>query len=249
MSLIPFPNVPKLPGVPQLARSSQFPAGPGPVLSGAVALGRIALAFLAKPVWGVYKQQTTTGPVVNVGGTDTLNVPAPPVSPVVTPDTIRRFGYKQYYETSDYPVQDGSFASYNKVATPFETVVRMAKSGAGLQNVLTSNPLASGGGGSAQQARARFLAQLDSIIGTLILYEIRTPEKTYQNCNVLGYEIVRDGVEGAFFLTEVDLYFREIRQATAQYTSTAANTTNAKSSSAIPTVNVGTVLAQAISIL
>ena len=44
-----FPNVPQLPGVPQVNRSLAFPAGPPPQVGGAVALGRLALALVSKP--------------------------------------------------------------------------------------------------------------------------------------------------------------------------------------------------------
>jgi hypothetical protein len=37
------------------------------------------------------------------------------------------------------------------------------------------------------------------------------------------------------------VYFREIRIVTSEYSSTATNTTNAKTPGASPTVNVGTV--------
>jgi len=221
MAIIPkpqFPNVPRLPGVPQLLRSSNFPANPGPVLGTAAAVGALWRALFAQPKWGVYRM---VAPPTEEDGVPTVTVRAQ-ARPVVTPDSVLDFGYRKEYEVSDYPLQDGDFASYNKVAQPYEAYVRFSK------------------GGSVQD-REDFLAQIDAIIGTTTLYYILTPERTYINVNPIRHEIIRRGAGGAYFLTEVDLYFREIRSVEAQYTQTAVTTKNAQNPSALPVQNTGTV--------
>jgi hypothetical protein len=226
MAIIPkpvFPNVPKLPGVPQLRRSPQFPAAPPPIVGIAIVLGRLWQALFSQPAWAIYKQAVTT-PQTNDDGVETVTVVAER-EPVVVPDSFLEFGYRNEYTMSDYPVQDGGFASYDKVANPFETMVRMAK-------------------GGSQQERKKFLDSLDAIVGTLDLYDILTPEKTYLGVNVLRYEFARRGNRNAYFFTEVDLYFREIRTVTATYSNTAVTTQNAQEPSAAPVTNTGTVQGQ-----
>lgn len=220
-----FPNVPKLPGVPQVLRSAQFPPAPSPVVGAAVAIGRLWQSLFSQPVWAIYKQPEPTE--TSEDGVETVTVTAER-QPVVVPDSFLEFGYRTEFDVSDYRVQRGSFASYNKVANPFETFIRMAK-------------------GGSQQERKRFLESIDAIVGTLDLYDIVTPEKTYIGVNVLRHEVVRRGRQGAFFLTEVDLYFREIREVTAMYSSTALLTGNALQPSAQPVANVGTVQPQIVS--
>jgi hypothetical protein len=118
-------------------------------------------------------------------------------------------------------VQEGAFASFNKVATPFEIRVRMVKVGTLAQ-------------------RQQFLETLDTISRSLDFYRILTPERSYLNTNITGYRIVRDGARDAYCLWEVEVSFVEIREVQAEYSSTAANTANAKTAAARPTVNRGT---------
>lgn len=225
MPLIPFPNVPKLPGVPQLNRSPAFPAGPPPALGGVIALGRLLLAFLSKPQWGIYADDP---PRVNAPTDDLPTVTVRANNPpVVVPDSIRRFAYKNEWNVSDFPIQNGGFASYNKVNNPFDITLRMTK------------------GGTLKQ-RTTFINQLTDIAGTTSLYKIITPEKTYFSCNVIGFSIVREEQRGAYFLAEVDVSFREIRFVNAEYTNTAQDTANAVDPSALPPVNTGAVQATEI---
>lgn len=227
MAIIPkslFPNVPKLPGVPQLARSNLFPAGPPPILGLALALGKLWQSIFAQPQWAIYRSQKSEEPETDDDGIQTVTVVAKRL-PVVKPDSFGEFSYRNEWSVSDFPVQEGGFASYNKVNNPFEISVRMYH-------------------GGTKQGRAKFLESIEAIAGTLDLYDIVTPERTYLNVNVTRYEVTRRGPRGAYFLSEVDLYFREIRFISASYTTTATETQNARDPSAAPVVNTGTVLAQ-----
>jgi hypothetical protein len=204
MALIPkpkFPNIPKLPGVPQLLRSPLFPPGPPPVLSGVLAGFLLFDAFSAQSAWGVFNSKGER---------------------VVSADNISEFSYSNEYNVSDYPIQDGDFFSYNKVANPFETSLRFTK-------------------GGTKAERRTFLAEIEAVLSSLQLYSIITPERTYTNCNMLRHEVTRRGAKGAYFLTEVDVFFREIRSVTAQYSTSAPVISDPKNASATDVQNNGTV--------
>lgn len=221
MAFIPkalFPNVPKLPGVPQLRRSLQFPAGPPPVLGVAVALGRLWQAIFSQPTWGIYDTDDTNTEENTVTVTGNLK-------PVVQPDSFRKFEYRQEWSVTSAPVQEGGFVNYNKVNNPFELTLRMIKTG-------------------SKSDRAKFLQSIDAIGGTTKLYKILTPERTYFSCNVTGYRIVREEARGAYFLSEVEISFIEIRTTQAEYTATSIATQNAKTDSAKPVENQGAVNGQ-----
>lgn len=206
----PFPNVPKLPGVPQLVRSPILPASPGPVIGTAAALGALWRALLVKNGWGIYQaQKDAQGRYSDE-------------TRVVVPDSFLEFGFRNSSEVSDYPIQDGAFTNYDKVANPYELYVRMSK-------------------GGSKEDRRIFLDSIEAIANTLDLYDILTPEKAYRNVNVTRFEVTRRGPGGAYFLTEVDVFFREIRTVTAQYTTTSVTTRNAQDPSAEPVTNRGTI--------
>lgn len=225
MPLIQFPNVPKLPGVPQVRRSSVFPAALPPVVGLALGVARLLQLFLFGTGWGIYKSQKTTD-VADDTGLESVITTAKRV-PVLTPDTFLEFSYRNESAVADYPIQQGSFVSYDKVANPFEIVLRVAK-----------------GGNTAE--RQKFLDKLESLAGDLELYDIVTPERSYLNVNIVRYEVARRREAGAYWLSEVDIYFREIRFVTPEYLTTtapAADTSDAKQPSARPAANNGTVQA------
>jgi len=186
----PFPNVPQLPGVPQLLRSPLFPTGVPLAIEISATIGSLwgSSSIIAK--WGIFDQTHTQ---------------------IVVPDSVLDFGNRNEWHVADFPIQQGEFASFNKVATPFEISVRLSK-------------------GGTQQDRSTFLANIASIAGDLNLYNIVTPEVVYKNCNITRYELIRRGAQGAYFLTDVDIYFKQIRIVTAQF----STTTNASNFSAIP---------------
>jgi hypothetical protein len=196
----PFPNVPALPGVPQLARSLLFPAGAAPTIGTQATSGALWHATQAAPVWGVFDSAGNR---------------------VVVPDSVSEFGWRQENRIPNFPVQQGQFATYNRVGLPFESSVMLTKGGD-----LTS--------------RSVFLAQVDALIAqaNINLYTIRTPEKSYVNVSVTRAELARRGA-GNFAYFDVELYFIEINEVAAQYSNVATPTNNASVPSAIPTTNQG----------
>lgn len=203
-----FPSVPALPGVPQLARPLGALAAAVPTIirtlfPGPAAPGVLFHAVKTAPVWGVF---------------DAIG------SQVISPDSIMDFNYRAEYRVSDYPVQAGQFANYNKVAVPYEIPIRMVK-------------------GSDLPARTQFESNCKFVAASIDLYTIITPESTYVGVNPTRLELIRRETSGAFFI-EAEMYFRQIQEVTPQYSSTvsaAANTTNAQNPAAQPVTGLGLV--------
>lgn len=101
-----FPDVPMLPGVPQLLRQLPSLAQVAiPLIADALGLGGL---FNAGPQWGIFDQS---------GGL------------VIEPDSFKDLNYKHDWRLPNYPMEKGAFQSYNKVQTPFATRIAMTKGG------------------------------------------------------------------------------------------------------------------------
>jgi hypothetical protein len=113
--------------------------------------------------------------------------------------TLSTLGFDFMKETriSDFPVEAGAFANYNKVETPANPVVTLALSG-------------------TEDDRTRFLTAIDAACVSTDLYTVVTPEITYANYSVERYTYSRRAYKGATLLI-VELSLKEIRQATATY--------------------------------
>lgn len=173
-----FPNVPIAPGVPPVLRN---PASVVTTVSLLVA-DAIRLfngSFLS--VWGIYQNGI----------------------PVIEPDSIVAFDFKQSWLISDYPVEQGAFQSYDKVQTPFEVRIRMSKGGSVL-------------------ARQGFLNNVIAIVGTLALYDIVTPDAIYRSANITSWDYRRTAANGVGMIV-VDMTLVEVRvTATTQFSNTQA---------------------------
>lgn len=201
-----FPNVPNVPGAPQIPRSPDAPVSPSPTLDNESAQSALSSASTAQPLWGVFDSS----------GNLAINA-----------DSVRNFDWRQEYRIGNYPVQQGSFASYDKVTVPFESAVRVIKTG-------------------SLSDRTAFLTQVQAVCASLNLYTIMTPEYSYPNCNVTRAELSRHERNGAYILV-YDIFFQQIIQVTPQYTGTTADgtplpdTSNAQQPTAQPPVNNGQV--------
>ena len=137
-------------------------------------------------------------------------------APIIVADTILGVEYRQDWQLSNYPQEQGAFASYNKVQVPYDARVRMA-SGA---------------------QRGAMLASIADIAGTTDLYDVVTPDATYPNCNITHYDYRRTASNGVSMIV-VDIWLLEVRPLDPN----AGNpsTANAKSPSAAPQDNSGLV--------
>jgi hypothetical protein len=140
---------------------------------------------------------------------------------VVQPDSVMDFGWRKENRIGNFPIQQGQFGTYNRVGLPFESSITLTKGG----------DLAS---------RSAFLQQVDALIAqsNINLYTIRTPEKSYVDVSVTRAELSRRGKDNAFYF-DVELYFIEINQVAAQYSTVATPTANAQPPSAAPVINQG----------
>lgn len=155
-------------------------------------------------------------------------------SKFVIPDTVPRFEFRGDYRVSNYPVEQGAFASYNKVAEPFE--IRMVLVCGGLNFMQMGVAKMGLGLGPQAMTKGAFLDSLDHMLTSTDLFTVVTPDITYKSLTLDHYDYRREATGGATMLT-VEAWFKQVRVATpAQYG-------NPKSSSAATPVNSGTVQA------
>jgi hypothetical protein len=137
--------------------------------------------------------------------------------PVIVADSVIAFEYSQDFHISDYPIEQGAFASYNKVQRPGEVKFRF------------------GTGGSLTDRQA-FLQSINAVISDTNLYDIVTPEITYSNFNLTHQDYRRTGQSGAGLLT-VDVWAEEVRPAQL---ATSTITTNATGNTTTTNPQAGT---------
>lgn len=173
----PFADLPLLPGVPAIGRAlgAQLPL-PVTILADALGLGS-----LFPPAWGIFDASGR---------------------PVLIGDAVFRLEMQQDYRISDFPVERGGFASYNKVVTPLA--------------LRTSFMI-----GGPDAAREAFLAAVDAACASLDLHQVITPEVIYGNLNLTHYDYRREARTGAK-LMQVDVWCQEVRvAASASFSNTA----------------------------
>lgn len=133
--------------------------------------------------------------------------------PVVVSDNVISFEYSQDFKISNYPVEQGSFASYNKVQQPFEVKFRFS----------------TGGGSTDHQAT---LASIAAVIADTNLYDVATPDATYSNLNFV-HQDYRQSAERIGLLV-IDVRCEEVRPASlasSTTTTTSPDGTTTTSSS------------------
>lgn len=161
-----YPDVPIAPGVPPVLRLLDQQEQPEPQLqSDSKEIDRLAASQ-----WGIFTQ----------GG-----------RPIVNADNVASIEDGVEYRIADYPLEEGGFESYNKVATPREIRVSMSK-------------------GGTISDRQQFLATLTSLQSDLELYNVVTPEQTFTDMNITGVRKSRNKDNGATMLT-VEVMLQEVR--------------------------------------
>lgn len=169
-----MPNVPFVPGVPALTSYAT-----GQLLS--ILVRDIALLVTGGffQEWGIFLDGNSA-------------VPA---------DSVISFDFRREWTVSNYPLEKGTFESYDKVQLPFEAKMRFSVGG-------TVND------------RQQFLDTIDSIAGGLNLYDVVTPEETYRSVSITHYDYRRTATDGVGLLL-VDLWCSQVRvTATTKFSST-----------------------------
>ena len=210
MPLIPFPDVPQVPGVPPIPVSLLFPPSPGGVLSATMDTldgGNLPAT------WGIYDSS---------GASLADSVLLPGSSANVSTNAVEfSMGTKIPY----FPIQQGGFASYNKVQTPSNPIVILAMSGSDLD-------------------KSSFLDAIDTATKSTDLYSVVTPEVVYANFSFERYDYARHHDQGATVLV-VEISLKEVREVSAQYSQTGQiSTANAQLPDSKPSQPAGIVQSQ-----
>ena len=163
-------------GIPQLLNSVDRVVNTGVLL---VSDAIIAINMFSPSQWGIY----LNGAPVDLG------------------DSIFALEHKHEWRISDYPMEQGAFESYNKVATPFDTRLIITK-------------------GGTDEERTIFLDDLNTMAADTNLYQIVTPDTHYDNVNISHIDYKRTSVEGVTLIT-ASVWFQEIR---VTVTTTPSNT-------------------------
>lgn len=163
-----YPDVPFAQGVPPVLRRDPFALGVAttPKLTN----DSPGLTDGALIRWGIFSQKGVLA---------------------LEPDSIAAVEYQREFRIADYPIEEGGFESYNKVATPFDIRVTMTK-------------------GGKIPDRKDFLDQVELIVASLDLFTVITPERNYLNVNIVRADYRRNAANGATLLT-VELHGIEVR--------------------------------------
>lgn len=112
--------------------------------------------------------------------------------PVVVADNVTAFEIRKQWAISSYPVERGSFESFDKVEVPFGVRFRFTA-----------------GGSSAK--RQALLESIIAIAGDLNLYDVVTPDRVYLSANIERYDYSQTATNGVGLL-QVDVTAIEIRE-------------------------------------
>lgn len=117
-------------------------------------------------------------------------------SPAFDVDSFASLTHDDPAKVGTFPVEDGGFASYDKVDNPFRCKVRLSV----------------GGDDARMQA---FLTALRAAKKSLELFDVATPQQTYLGVNLEKTAVMRDQAGQGRVVAELD--FLEIRQVQPQY--------------------------------
>jgi hypothetical protein len=224
MPLIPYPVVPVYPGVPSLPRLIGQ-AVPPAVSAGLGLAGALLGSMLqGQTSWGIF--DSDGNPIWGQSGLSLASAVSGllGMNPILSTNSVE---YHKETRISEFPVEKGGFASYNKVELPGRPVVTYCLTG-------------------SEANRTSFLAAIDAACKSIDLYSVVTPEVTYIDHTIERYNYSRRQQHGATLLT-VEIYLAEVRQIEAQYTQAGSQSqiNQPQNSAASPTKDTGIVQSQA----
>lgn len=189
-----YPAVPEVAGVPALLRSAAR-------LADTFTLGYLGIGNALDSVIG---QDPLKWAVLDPSGNLFADY-----------DSVLVFTYQNTARVSDYPIEEGQFASYNKTDDPYDVTVTLTC-------------------GGSDARRAAFQASCENARKSLLGYTVITPETTFENVNFVGIRTSRTSQEGATLLT-VEMTGREIRD------TASASFSQPQSSSGFDLENLGAI--------
>lgn len=107
-------------------------------------------------------------------------------------DSIVSVSYRGEQVLPDFPLEQGSFETYDKVERPFVTPIRVTR-------------------GGAKGDRAIFLQSVKEKLSARTIYNVVTPEAIYKNVTFVGLSIDRSQESGAGLIV-ADIQLQEVRQ-------------------------------------
>lgn len=149
-------------------------------------------ALFGQPQWGIFDAQSG--------------------APILQADAVYSVEYARDYHISDFPQENGAFASYNKVQVPFQAKVSFL----------------------ANQLRFNFLAQAEPAVASLGLVTVVMPEFSYPSANLTHYGFQRTARSGKTLIL-FDVWCEEVRilpSATSASTTQSAATQSPNGASA-----------------
>jgi hypothetical protein len=129
--------------------------------------------------------------------------------------------YNKIMNISNFPIQQGGFASYNKVELPGIASVTLNLSG-------------------SLSDRTQFINQIDAATRSTQLLSVITPEVQYINQSIERYSYTRSGNNNVSMLS-VTLFMKEIRQVSARFRNSNNQINNPTNPNTSNTVNGGSV--------
>jgi hypothetical protein len=152
--------VPNLPGVPVLATYADPPD--------------LAFALLTEDGSGIFNLSQPIQWGIFLNGESAIQA-----------DAVATFSFKQEWAISDYPLEQGAFASYDKVQIPQEIRFRFTS-------------------GGSQSNRQALINSIQAIAGdTTNFYTAVTPEQTIDNVTVTHWDYARNNAVG---LLSIDVW-------------------------------------------
>lgn len=118
--------------------------------------------------------------------------------PIMLADTVFSVKYQNGSQIAQAPVEKGTFTSYNKVQNPYQATVTMIR------------------GGGDPTLRGLFIAQLELLSKSTLLFHVITPEFVHINAAITGYDYAREPQGGARMII-ANIHLEEVREATVTY--------------------------------
>lgn len=117
--------------------------------------------------------------------------------PILLADTVHSVKHYNTSQVAQAPVERGTFTSYNKVADPYTATVTMIV-----------------GSGSAAR-RGAFIAQLEALSRSTLLFHVITPEYVHINSAIVGYDYAREPNSGARMII-ANIHLQEVREGSVE---------------------------------